>query len=122
MQFFDYKCGYCRRVSPTLSTLLEKHKNVRMIYKELPILGPDSHMASRAALAAGRQGAYLAFHRELMGLTGPVSPEAIEDTGKKLGLDVARLRVDMSSREVEAMLTQNQRLAAQLRQAAVQLA
>ena len=68
-------------------------------------------MASRAALAAGKQGAYLAFHRELMNLNGPITPEAIEETGKKLGLDMARLKVDMSSKEVEAVLTQNQRLA-----------
>jgi protein-disulfide isomerase len=111
VQFFDYKCGYCRRVSTTLSALLERHKNVRMIYKELPILGPDSHMASRAALAAKKQGAYLAFHRELMNLNGPITPAAIEDTGRKLGLDVARLKTDMSSKEVEGALMQNQRLA-----------
>jgi protein-disulfide isomerase len=111
VQFFDYKCGYCRRVSSTVSTLLEKHKNVRMIYKELPILGADSHVASRAALAAEKQGAYMAFHRELMSLSGPITPEAIEGTGKKLGLDVARLKADMSSKEVEGELTQNQRLA-----------
>src|SRR5262245_54042108 len=111
VQFFDYKCGYCRRVSSTLSMLLEKHKNVRMIYKELPILGPESHMASRAALAAEKQGAYTAFHRELMSLSGPITPEAIEGTGKKLGLDVAKLKADMSSKEVEGALMQNQRLA-----------
>jgi protein-disulfide isomerase len=68
-------------------------------------------MASRAALAAGKQGAYLAFHRELMSLNGPITPAAIEDTGKKLGLDVARLKADMSSKEVDAALMQNQRLA-----------
>lgn len=111
VQFFDYKCGYCRRVSPTLLSLLEKHKNVRMIYKELPILGSDSQMASRAALAAEKQGAYLPFHRELMNLGGPITTEAIADTGKKLGLDVARLRADMNSMEVDSRLTQNQRLA-----------
>jgi protein-disulfide isomerase len=94
-----------------VSTLLEKHNNVRMIYKELPILGADSHVASRAALAAEKQGAYMAFHRELMSLSGPITPEAIEGTGKKLGLDVARLKADMSSKEVESELTQNQRLA-----------
>ena len=111
VQFFDYKCGYCKRVSPTLSTLLEKHKNVRIIYKELPILGADSHMASRAALAAEKQGAYAAFHRELMTLNGPMTPEAIEGAGKKLGLDVAKLKADMNSKEVEGALMQNQRLA-----------
>ena len=111
VQFFDYKCGYCRRVSPTLSKLLEEHKNVRVIFKELPILGAESHMASRAALAAAKQGAYLAFHQELMSLNGPITPEAIEGTGRKLGLDLARLKTDMSSKEVEAVLAQNQRLA-----------
>jgi protein-disulfide isomerase len=111
VQFFDYKCGYCRRVSSTLSTLLEKHKNVRMIYKELPILGPDSHIASRAALAAEKQGAYMAFHRELMTLNGPITPESIEGAGRKLGLDVTKLKADMSSKEVEGALMQNQRLA-----------
>ena len=111
VQFFDYKCGYCRRVSPTLSTLLEKHKNVRMIYKELPILGPDSHMASRAALAAQKQGAYAALHKELMTLNGPITPEAIEGAGKKLGLDVAKLKADMGSKEVESALMRNQQLA-----------
>ena len=111
VQFFDYKCGYCRRVSPTLSTLLEKHKNVRMIYKELPILGPESVMASRAALAAEKQGAYAAFHRELMSLNGPLTPEAIEGTGKRLGLDVTRLKADMNSQDVQGALMQNQQLA-----------
>jgi protein-disulfide isomerase len=111
VQFFDYKCGYCRRVTPTLSTLLEKHRNVKVIFKELPILGAESHMASRAALAAAKQGAYLPFHHALMNLNGPVTPEIIESTGRKLGLDVARLKTDMSSKEVDDILTQNQRLA-----------
>jgi protein-disulfide isomerase len=111
VQFFDYKCGYCRSVSPTLSSLLEKHKNVRMVYKELPILGADSQMASRAALAAAKQGAYLPFHRELMKLSGPITPATIADIGKKLGLDVAQLRADMNSMEVDSSLTHNQRLA-----------
>ena len=85
VQFFDYKCGYCRRVSPTLSTLLEKHKNVRMIYKELPILGADSHMASRAALAAEKQGAYVAFHRELMSSQWTDNARSHRRRGKKTG-------------------------------------
>ena len=68
-------------------------------------------MASRAALAAAQQGAYLAFHQGLMSLDGPITPATIEDTGRKLGLDVERLKTDMSSKEVEAVLAQNQRLA-----------
>ena len=111
VQFFDYRCGYCRRVSPTLAKLLEKHGNVQVIYKEFPILGADSHTAARAALAADKQGAYAAFHRELMSLNGPITPAAIEDTARKLDLDVERFRTDMGSREVEGALAQNRRLA-----------
>jgi protein-disulfide isomerase len=111
VQFFDYKCGYCRRVSPTLSKLLEEHKNVRVIFKELPILDAESHMASRAALAAARQGAYEAFHQRLISLNGPITPAIIEDIGRELGLDLAGLKNDMSSPEVDAILAENQRLA-----------
>jgi protein-disulfide isomerase len=114
VQFFDYRCGYCRRVSPTVSKLLEHHKNLRVIFKELPILGPESHMASRAALAAAKQGAYVGFHRELMSLEGPMTPATLEDIGRRLGLDVAKLKTDMNSKEVADALTQNQRLASAL--------
>jgi protein-disulfide isomerase len=111
VQFFDYKCGYCRRVTPTVSKVLEEHRNVRIIFKELPILGQESRIASQAALAAAKQGAYASFHQELMALSGPVTPAAIEGIGTKLGLDVAKLKVDMSSRDVAAALEENQRLA-----------
>jgi protein-disulfide isomerase len=111
VQFFDYKCGYCRRVLFTLSTLLERHSNVRLIFKELPILGAESQLASTAALAADKQGAYMAFHRELMTWNGPLTQAAIDQTARKLGLDVARLRADMVSKEVEGALLRNQQLA-----------
>jgi protein-disulfide isomerase len=111
VEFFDYNCHYCRRVSPVLTQLLQDHKNVRLIFKELPILGPGSHMASRAALAAQKQGAYLAFHRELMSLSKPVTADDIDKAATKLGLDADRLKADMSSAEVQASLAANRQLA-----------
>jgi protein-disulfide isomerase len=68
-------------------------------------------MALLAALAAEKQGAYAAFHRELMTLNGPMTPEAIEGAGKKLGLDLPKLKTDMNSKEVQSALMVNQRLA-----------
>jgi protein-disulfide isomerase len=112
VQFFDYNCGYCRRVSPTVAKLLEERADVQVVFRELPILGPDSHMAARGALAARKQGAYLAFHRALMDLKSPATAAAIEETAGKLGLDIARLKADMDSPEVQAVLAENQRLAA----------
>jgi protein-disulfide isomerase len=111
VQFFDYRCGYCKRMPPVLAKLLDQHKNVRLVYKELPILGPDSHVAARAALAAHKQGAYLAFHQELMKLNAPLTQSAIDEIAAKLSLDVAKLKTDMNSAEVQAALTANQQLA-----------
>jgi len=91
VQFFDYKCGYCRRVAPTISKLLEEHKNVRVIFKELPILGPESHLASRAALAAAKQGAYAPFHQKLLGVDGPISPKTIEELADILEVGTATI-------------------------------
>ena len=111
VQFFDYKCGYCRRVSPVVSKLLDTHKNVRMIFKEFPILGQESQVAARAALAAAKQGAYVPFHEELLNWNGPITPASVEDIGRKLGMDVAQLKADMSSKDVDAELIQNRQLA-----------
>ena len=55
-QVFDYRCGYCRRVKPTLETLLAENDDLRLVYKEFPILGPESTAAAHAALAARNQG------------------------------------------------------------------
>lgn len=111
VQFFDYNCGYCRRVSSTVAKLLEERPDVQVIFRELPILGPESHLAARGALAARKQGAYLEFHHALMDLKSPATKAAIEETAGKLGLDIARLKADMVSAEVQAMLAENQRLA-----------
>ena len=62
VEFFDYRCGYCRRVKPTLETLLAENDDLRLVYKEFPILGPESTAAAHAALAARNQGNYEAFH------------------------------------------------------------
>ena len=111
VQFFDYNCGYCRRVSPTIAKLLEERPDVQVIFKELPILGPESHLAARGALAARKQGGYLEFHRALMDLKSPANAAAIQETAGKLRLDISRLKADMESPEVQAMLAENQRLA-----------
>jgi protein-disulfide isomerase len=111
VQFFDYNCGYCRRVSPTIAKLLEERPDVQVIFKELPILGPESHLAARGALAARKQGGYLEFHRALMDLKSPANAAAIQETAGKLRLDISRLKADMESPEVQAILAENQRLA-----------
>jgi protein-disulfide isomerase len=77
VEFFDYNCPYCRRVAPTVTALIEDDPNLRLVYKEFPILGPGSQFAARAALASRAQGKYLAFHETLMDAGQQVNEDSV---------------------------------------------
>jgi protein-disulfide isomerase len=89
VEFFDYNCPYCRSAGQTVQALLEADANVRVIYREWPILGDDSVIAARAALAAREQGKYEAFHWALMNGDGRVTEAVIFKVARDLGMDVA---------------------------------
>ena len=112
VEFFDYRCGYCKRVSPTVAKLLEANPKVRIVYKDFPVLGPESELAAKAALAAHMQGAYLKLHQALLEYNGPINSESIAVLASAGGLDAAKLKADMESAEVRAALEANQKLAA----------
>ena len=115
VEFFDYRCPYCKTVAPALAQLIEDDANLRFVYKEWPILGPVSLVAARAALAAREQGLYTEFHDRLMGVSGQLSEKTIFDIAEDTGLNIERLREDMESPEIEAILQRNAELAARLR-------
>ena len=114
VEFFDYNCPYCRSAGQTLQALLAADANVRVIYREWPILGEDSVIAARAALAAREQGKYEAFHWALMNGEGRVTEAVIFKVARDLGMDVAKLEADMVSRAVEAHIALSNALAQQL--------
>ena len=87
VEFFDYQCGYCKRVHPTVQKLLKEDGNIRFVYKEFPILGPASVFAGRAAIASITQGKYLVFHNAMMALKGPLSERRVIKTARAVGLD-----------------------------------
>ncbi len=75
VEFFDYNCGYCKRGFSEIQKLVDKDTNVRVVFKEFPILREQSEQASRVALAAGLQGKYWEIHRELITAMGGVNEE-----------------------------------------------
>lgn len=115
VEFFDYSCVYCKAAEPRLEALLKADKGVRLVLKEFPILTPQSLVASRAALAAVRQGKYARFHQALMNYEGPLDEAAIFDTAKSAGLNVARLRADMAAPQIADEIIANFNLARALR-------
>lgn len=111
IEFFDYKCPYCKRVTPALTELLEADKGIRIVFKEFPILGQSSVTAARAALAAGKQDRYLDFHTALMAHRGDFDEAAISTIADSLGLDLERLKADMKAPDIDAQLRANHDLA-----------
>ncbi len=116
VEFVDYQCGYCKRVRPVVEELLRGDGNIRIVFKELPILGAPSVIAARAALAAWKQshGGYNKFHFALMATKGKLSEDKIMAVAAKSGLDVERLRRDMAAPEIDEALQKNFRLAEDL--------
>ncbi|MEQ9641409.1 MAG: DsbA family protein [Alphaproteobacteria bacterium] len=115
VEFFDYNCPYCRRVASTLIQIEESDPDLRIVYKEWPILGPNSEFAARAALAAHRQGKYVAFHKGLMLGSGLVDEARVVTVATEVGLDLDRLRQDMEAPEVDESIARNRALARVLR-------
>ncbi len=117
VEFFDYRCGYCKQVHPALLQLLKEDRGVRLVLKELPVLGPESITASRAAVAALEQdkgGKYYAFHNAMMGFRGQLSEAAVFRMAGEAGLDVRKLKADMELPKVEQALRSNLALADKL--------
>lgn len=100
VEFFDYRCPYCKQSLKDVQALIAADPKVRVVFKEFPVLGDDSVFAAQVAVASAFQGKYLAFHDELMGHKGDFSEAAVMALAAQSGLDVARLRADMARPEV----------------------
>ena len=101
VEFFDYKCGYCKRsLDWVMDTVQNSDGKVRVVFKELPILSEQSRQASLAALAANRQGKYMEFHQKLMRFPSALTDDAIDDLAADLGLNVTKMRKDMTDPKI----------------------
>ena len=111
VEFFDYRCPYCHAAMEWVSDVARTRRDVRVVFKEFPILSEASMEAARAAIAALPQGRYWAFHRALMGFRGDLTSERIDQLARQSGIDVPRMRRAMESPEVTRLLEENRALA-----------
>jgi protein-disulfide isomerase len=100
---------------PVMTQAESADPQLRIVYKEFPILGPNSKLAAKAALAAHRQGKYLAFHRALYEKRGAVDPSKVAEVVATVGLDVDRLKADTQDPAIAALIEKNLALAQALR-------
>jgi len=100
VEFFDYNCPFCRKAKPFIEALLEQDPNVRLVYREWPILGEGSVYAARAALASREQGLYEEFHWAMMGMQGRAEEASVLRIAAEIGLDIDQLQADMNASEI----------------------
>jgi len=111
VEFFDYRCPYCKSVAAAFIDLYDKDGKVRLVLKEFPILGPESEFASKAALAAQKQGKYREFHLAMMTFKGKLTDDDVRNLAQQVGIDVAKLEQDMKDPAIADTINRNYALA-----------
>lgn len=109
--FLDYNCPFCRQGAPDLARLVATDGKVRLVLKELPVLGKDSEDAARIALASIPQGKYFELHQRLFTEPGRATKSKALRIASELGLDASRLETGMNDPAITAMLLDNAKLA-----------
>jgi protein-disulfide isomerase len=111
IEFFDYNCGYCKRSFPELMDLISNDSDIKVILKELPVLGESSILASKYAIAAQKQNKYFEMHQELINFSGQISTNDIKNISKTIGINFEQLKTDMNHDETILIIRENYRLA-----------
>jgi len=107
VEFFDYDCGYCRLIYPRLNKLLQSDHNLRLVYREYPVLSPHSTLPAQAALAAQKQGKYLQLHTAMMEASMPLYEGEINRLAAEQGINTDQLDKDMNSPDVMNQIQTN---------------
>lgn len=111
VEFFDYRCPYCKQLEPTLDALLQEDGKLRIVYKEFPILGEASVYAARVALAARKQSKYAEFHGAMMAARGDITDAVVLKVAASVGLDLDRIKADMGGSDIDRIISSNYGLA-----------
>ncbi len=114
VEFYDYRCGYCKKAAPAVTELQKVDSRVRVVYKDFPILGESSELAAKAALASQAQGKHQAFHEALFAFHGDMTKDEILKIAIAVGLDAKRLEADMANPKWQIVIAKNRALAREL--------
>lgn len=109
VEYFDYQCPYCKKISPVLDQVVNEDKKVRLVLKDWPILGDPSGYAARLVLAAKYQNKYEAAHRALIVKVGRLTEAVIDDTLAQAGVDLVKAKADLAANKasIDALLKRN---------------
>jgi protein-disulfide isomerase len=109
VEWFDYNCPYCRKLEPELQQVVHDDGKVRLIWKDWPILGPTSVVATRMALASKYQDKFIKAHEAMMGVSSKLTEPRIKELLSGAGVDMDRLDRDLASnaKAIDAIIARN---------------
>jgi protein-disulfide isomerase len=117
VEFFDYRCPFCLQALPWVNDVLRTRRDVRFVFKEMPIFalhGEPAVEASQASIAAMPQGRYYQFHRALLTFPGELTSARINEIARQSGIDVPRMRRAMNDQNIDKLLQDNYQLVTDL--------
>lgn len=116
VEFFDYQCAHCKEMKPVIENLIKNNKDVKLVFKQLPIFGETSQYAAKAALAANQQpGKYFQFHEALLGAEGGLNADKVKEIAEKSGVNVKKMSKEMNKEDISQQLKDNFILAEELK-------
>jgi protein-disulfide isomerase len=114
VEYSDFNCPYCKQTERDIARVIAEDKNVKVVFRELPILSEASNDAALMALAAAKQGKYYAFHKTMFA-TGRPTPSTIQAAANEVGLDMTAARAFIASPEAKQEIQNNIAIAQQMR-------
>jgi protein-disulfide isomerase len=114
VEFFDYNCGYCKKAFDEVQSLLKDDKDVKIVFYDMPILGPDSLESAKWSLAAKKQDKYFAFHQKLMLHQGGKDESTFKKLAEEAGLDAGQLAKDKNDPSIEEEIKTHIKMAQEL--------
>jgi protein-disulfide isomerase len=116
MEFADFQCPFCSQVPPIVDEVLKAYPNdVKFVFKQFPLVSIHQQAmgASKAAVAAQRQGKFWPMYEKLFANQRQLQPEQLKQYAQEVGLNVEQFEKDMNSPEVQQQVEEEMRLASQ---------
>ena len=104
IEFFDYFCGYCKKIHPELIELVESRNDVRVFFLQHPVISESSEVIANIAIAANMQGKGFEFHDSIFTIQGSITHEKLQKSIKEIGVNAVKLKIDMGKDEVEKII------------------
>ena len=107
VEVFDYQCSHCVSMAPVMEEIIKANPDVRIVFKDLPIRGPMSEFAAKAAIAANKQGKYYPFSHSLLTTDLSLTQDNVYEIAKNAGVDVTALKKDIQDNSTTKQLRSN---------------